>query len=152
MFQLQLRGLGEDRTTPGKFCKFYSHSSLKTVFPVLRVTQNCYMNIKITSWKLVLLSLLQTPCLKKYIHNLKKYEIKWTSKIPISQLFSELEKTWKFSLALYLHFSIFFLNQEILRSLARATFKISKISLKTEKNLDLLPGSNTQKSKLLIYG
>ena len=32
-------------------------------------------------------------CLKDYSQNLTKYEMKGTSKIPISLLFSELEKT-----------------------------------------------------------
>ena len=32
------------------------------------------------------------PCLKDYPHNLTRYEIKGTSKIPISKLFGELEK------------------------------------------------------------
>ena len=40
-------------------------------------------------------------CLKYYPHNLKKYEIKGASKSPISQIFSELVKIWKYNLTLY---------------------------------------------------
>ena len=41
------------------------------------------------------------PCLKDYPHNLTKYEIKRTSKIPIFELFSELRKIWKYGPDLY---------------------------------------------------
>ena len=37
-------GLG-GTATPGKVCNIYSHLSLEKVFPVLKLTQNCYINI-----------------------------------------------------------------------------------------------------------
>ena len=46
------------------------------------------------------LSSTNTPCLKGYSRNLIKYEINGTSKIPVSQLFSELGKTWKCNIGL----------------------------------------------------
>ena len=48
--------------------------------------------------------------LKEYPHNLTKYEIKGTSKIPIILLFSKLGKIWKYNIGLYsekLFFHIF---------------------------------------------
>ena len=45
-------GLWEGVATPGKFCNFPPLLSLETVFPALKLTQNCYLNIKISSfWK-----------------------------------------------------------------------------------------------------
>ena len=53
--------------TPEKVCKIYSHLSLETVFPVLKLTQNFYINIHtffLKNWqlnhKLVPLLFLQT--------------------------------------------------------------------------------------------
>ena len=40
-------------------------------------------------------------CLKDYPLNLTEYEIKGTSKTPISQFFGELGKIWKCNLGLY---------------------------------------------------
>ena len=36
--------VGESRevVTPGKFCNFFPHLSLKTVFPALKLSQNCF--------------------------------------------------------------------------------------------------------------
>ena len=81
---------------------------------------------------------------------LTKYEINGTSKIPISKLFSDLEKIWKWNLGLYSknleqHSKIFFINLEKSRSPARATFKNPKISLLIGKNLEVQPKTNTQK-------
>ena len=47
------------------------------------------------------LSPTNTPCLKDCPHNLTKYEFKETSKITISQLFSQLGTIWKYSLDIY---------------------------------------------------
>ena len=47
LFQIHLVGLRVG-ATPGKFGYFYSHLSLETVFSALKLTQNCYINIKIT--------------------------------------------------------------------------------------------------------
>ena len=90
----------------GTFCSFYSHLSSKTVFSALKLTQSCY-------YKYEHLFLLKTgnlminwgsptniPFLKDNPHNLTKYEIKWTSKILISQLLSELGKILKYSSSL----------------------------------------------------
>ena len=44
---------------------------------------------------LPLTHLTHIPCLKDFPHNLRKYEMKGASKIPISQFFSELEKIWE---------------------------------------------------------
>ena len=41
--------------TPEKVCKIYSHLSLETVFPVLKLTQNFYINIHtffLKNWQL----------------------------------------------------------------------------------------------------
>ena len=53
--------------TPEKVCKIYSHLSLETIFPVLKLTQNFYINIHtffLKNWqlnhKLVPLLFLQT--------------------------------------------------------------------------------------------
>ena len=62
-----------------KFCNFYSQLRLETVFPVLKPTQICCININIsfpkncnlfTNW---LPSFTQIPSLKEYPHNLTKY-------------------------------------------------------------------------------
>ena len=51
--------------------------------------------------------------LKDFPHNLTKYEIKGTSKIPISLLFSELGKIQKYNLGLYSKKPIFHLFHEL---------------------------------------
>ena len=53
------------------------------------------------------------PCLKYYPRNLRKYEIKETSKIPISQLLSEFGKIWTYCLGLYSKNPIFHLLLEL---------------------------------------
>ena len=40
--QLGVWGAGSG-TTPRKSCNFYPHLTLKTVFPALKLPQNCYM-------------------------------------------------------------------------------------------------------------
>ena len=52
-------------------------------------------------------------CLKDYRHNLTKYEIKGSSKIPISLLFSELGKIQKHNIGLYSKNPIFHLFHEL---------------------------------------
>ena len=66
--------------TPENLCNFYHELRLEIVFPALKLSQN-YL------------------CLKDSHHNWTKCEIKETSKIPISQLFSEFGKIWKYSLS-----------------------------------------------------
>ena len=48
LFQIQKRGLGGVATS-GKFCKFYLYLNLEIVFPAIKLTQNCYININISS-------------------------------------------------------------------------------------------------------
>ena len=128
----------QNNATPGKFCIFYCHLNLERTFPALKVTQIWYR-----IWTFLLLEncqfyhklhppvsprLSNIPCMKEYPPNLKKYEINGTSKIQISQLFSEFRNIWKYNLSLYSQnpISIFFLNWEKLRSPARATLKNPK--------------------------
>ena len=105
---------------------FYSHLSLKTVFPALKMTLNCYINIWtflfLENWQFVNklslpISFTNILSLKDYPHNLTKYEIKGTSKIPISQFFRKIwEKNWQnveSAAETYIQntqFSYFFLN------------------------------------------
>ena len=108
------------------------------VFPALKLTQNYYINMNIFSpcWNRKLnhnlgthFSFTNILCLKDYPHNLTEYEIKGTSKITISQLFSKLGKTWICSLGLYsknLVFHLFYMHWEKMRSPDRATFKKPK--------------------------
>ena len=35
----------------GKFCDFFSHLSLETVFPALKLTQNYHKNITFENWQ-----------------------------------------------------------------------------------------------------
>ena len=52
LFQMQMRGLGGNAIT-GKFYIFYLHVILEIVFPALKLTQNCCVNMNISfSWKL----------------------------------------------------------------------------------------------------
>ena len=104
------------RTTPGKVCILYSHLSLQAVFPALKVTQNCYVNIKISfSWnkfffffffyfELDLSLSYRYTVLGRYPSNQTKYytkhENKRTTKIPISQLYGKLAKLLKYRLNL----------------------------------------------------
>ena len=37
-------GLGAGDTAIGKLCNLYPHLCLETVFPVLKLTQNCYLH------------------------------------------------------------------------------------------------------------
>ena len=85
-------------------------------------------------------------CLKGYPHNLTKYEIYGTSKIQISQLFSELGKIWKCNLDLYSEKPSFLLvyDWKKLRSPPRLTFKNPKISLLTEENEEIHPKTITR--------
>ena len=129
--------------TPEKFWNFPPH--LETVFPPLKLTQSCYVNMNISfSWKVAIQPKIGSPlsstnklCLKEYPHNLTKYEINGTSKIPTSQLFSELGKIWKYSLGLYS------------KSPVRATFRNPKTSFWIGRNLEAQPKTNTQKISFL---
>ena len=86
--------------TPGKFCNLSPLLNLETVFPALKLTRNCYLNMNISfleNWQFNRklgppLSSTNILNLKDYPHSPTKCEINRTSKIPISQLFSELGK------------------------------------------------------------
>ena len=119
LFQIQLWNL-EWVATPGKLCSFSNDLSLEAVFPVLKLTQNCYINMNIFFLKKGSLIINWVPfcatnilCLKKFPYNPTKHEMKGTSKIPISQLFSELGKFLKCSLGLNSENSIFYLFHEL---------------------------------------
>ena len=71
---------GGSSTTPGKLCNFYPHLRLQIVFPALNMPQNFYI---------------MTIASSTLPYNLPKYE-STGKKILISQMFSELGKTWKF--------------------------------------------------------
>ena len=45
--QIQLGGLGKSHN-PRKFGNFFAHLNLETVFPALKLTQNCYKNMSIS--------------------------------------------------------------------------------------------------------
>ena len=99
---------------------FSNDLSLEAVSPVLKLTQNCYINMNIFFLKKGSLIINWVPfcvtnilCLKKFPYNATKHEMKGTSKIPISQLFSELGKFLKCSLGLNLENSIFYLFHEL---------------------------------------
>ena len=47
---------GSGSTTPGKYFNSYYHLSLETVFPALKLTQNCYIKNISFSWKLAIYS------------------------------------------------------------------------------------------------
>ena len=90
-------------------------------------------------------------CLRDYPQNLIKYENNRASKIPISQLISELGKTWKFNLgssSKIPSFLFFFMIWKKLRSPARARLKNPKISLLIRKD-QRQPRINTQKITIL---
>ena len=55
-------------------------------------------------------------CLKDYSQNLTKYEMKGTAKIPLSPLFSELEKICKCNIGLYSLKAIFHLFYELIKN------------------------------------
>ena len=69
------------------FLIFYHRLRLETVFPGFKLPQNCCISTKIDSH-----SPSHIPCLKDFPHNLTIHESKKTSKILISELFSESKK------------------------------------------------------------
>ena len=48
LFQIQKRGL-RGIATSGRFGNFYLYLSLENVFPAIKLTQNCYINMNISS-------------------------------------------------------------------------------------------------------
>ena len=143
-------GYGGDSATPRKFCNFYSHLSLETVFPALKVIENCYINMTISSWKL-------TPSLffKHTVNERlspqpdkiwnygdfknpnvpalqwigKKFEVqpRFISKKPNFPLFFWIEKIWEVQL--------------------KNIHKSQNLSV----DLEVLPKTNTHKSQFRIY-
>ena len=96
-----------------KFCNFFPHLSLETVFQALKRKQNFYINKYEHFFSLKIGKLGLLLCLECYPHNLTKYPIKGTSKTSISQLYSELEKIWKCNIDLYSKKPIFHLFHEL---------------------------------------
>ena len=102
----QVRCWRGDLRTLGKLCSFSPLLSLETVFPALKVTQNCYLNVNISFFENWPFNHILGPlrfstnilCLKNYPHNLTKYEINRPSKIPISHFFTEFRKIWNCNL------------------------------------------------------
>ena len=88
-----------------KFCNFYPHLSLETVFPALKLTQICCINMNIfflENWQFnhkLAPPLLNLPSLKDCPHSLAKYESKQNSKLSIFQLISEVGEIRKYSLS-----------------------------------------------------
>ena len=94
--------LGE-AAKPGKFCNSFPLLNLEIVFPALKLTINCYLNMSIFFHENWQFNHKMGPPLSStnILCQLTKYEINGTSKILISKLFSELEKNWKRNLRLY---------------------------------------------------
>ena len=91
-------GLGVCSPATGKFCNLYRHLSLKTVFPALKLTQNCCFDYNIFFLKAGNLIINWLPfsyarvTLKNSLCYLIKYECKETFD-SVFRLFSELENT-----------------------------------------------------------
>ena len=88
-----LMGLQAGSAATRKFCNLYPHLCLETVFPALKLTQNCYLHYNMTIFflktgSLIIDCLLPMPhvVLKNFSHHLTKYEGKGTSKISIFKL------------------------------------------------------------------
>ena len=125
----------------GKFCKFYSHLILGPLFPGIKLTKNCYINVNI-SFSEKLAVLLKTGLTSlSYKHTVLERMSSKFHKIWINEEF----KNSSFSdslLTAYLkkknNFFIFFISQEKLGSPTRAKFKYPKISLWIRKDLEIL--------------
>ena len=79
--------------TPGKFVYFYSYLKSEKVFPALNLTQNCYVNMKLSfSWKLVCQSQIVSFSLV-LVQTYRGWKTILT--ICLSQLVSELRTIWK---------------------------------------------------------
>ena len=85
--------------TPGKFVYFYSYLKSEKVFPALNLTQNCYVNMKLSfSWKL----LCQSQIVSFSLVLVQTYRgWKTILTICLSQLVSELRTIWKYNRGLY---------------------------------------------------
>ena len=81
-----------------KFYNFYPHLSLKTVFPVLKLSKICDIYICEHFF-------LKTGNL---ITNWLSYTHKWNSKISVLQLFSKLGEIWKYSLSYHSKIPLFY--------------------------------------------
>ena len=126
---------------------FYSHLSLETVFPALKLTENCYINVNIflKTDNLILnyvpfLSPIIIPCPRGSLHDLSFPTLSWIGNKLEVQPGLISKKTKQFSIS-------FFLIWEKLRSPIRASFKNYKISLWIRKNLEDQPKTTTQKSQ-----
>ena len=111
-------GWGSRHSQGRKFCNFYPHLSLETVFPALKLAQNFCMLYKheyFFSWKLAISSNLSHKSAPSLLHTYHAWKTIFTiwqnigkrskviqsegnSKILIFQQFSELWGIWKYSL------------------------------------------------------
>ena len=80
-------GLGAGSTATGIFSNLYPCLYLETVFPALKLTQNCYLHYNIYSYATCRTERLSSPS--------EKIEGKETSKIPIFQLLRKNGKKLK---------------------------------------------------------
>ena len=95
LFQIRLEDLGGGATTE-KFYIFFLHLNWHKI--VMEIWTFLFLEHWQFNHKLCPpLSYKNILCLKDSPHNLGKYEIKRTSKIPISLLFSELETILKYN-------------------------------------------------------
>ena len=94
----------------GKLCNLYSHLYLETVFPALKLIQNCYpyKHFVLKTGNLIEKSASALLRHRTYERLSSPFDKIWTSKIPNSQIFPKLGKIWKrrlvFSKVLILHY------------------------------------------------
>ena len=87
-------------STPEEFCNFQSHLSLEKVFPALKLTQSCCINMNICLLEnckfhhKLLPALLHIPGQTIKLVD-KNYNLSWYAKILIFFLFHELQKIEK---------------------------------------------------------
>ena len=89
--EIQLVNGSWGTATAGTFCDLYPHLCLETVFPALKLAQNCYLHYNINIFFLKTANLIINWL---HPHHLTKNEGKGT-KISIFKLFGELGKIWK---------------------------------------------------------
>ena len=134
----------EGQCNPRKIYKFFISFRLRNsfkLFQTLQLTKTCYINKKIIfvkNWQ--------------FNYKLGPLQTIPNKKLPISQVFNELEKKLEVQLRILFKKYIFLLNWKKIQSPFRATFKNRKISFWIEKNLKLQPMTNLQMFQFGIYG
>ena len=89
---------------PGKFCNFSPLLNLETLFPALKLTRYCYLKSTFffhENWQFN--HKLGPSLFYKHTVPANKIWNQWDFKIPMSKLFSDLEKIWKCNLGLGLY-------------------------------------------------